>query len=397
MLTCIKRDLVLRINYEKCTVALRNQRLVQLANSRIGETTSNVYAEFLRLLEEKIPRCRLDIKIDDVEDLPEGPSITTMEVAAAISKSVNVAVGIGKASLDRIDTTSLEKSHKSKRRKAGELEDDASADEDESEEVNGNGNISGVDQDSDSNGEDPFAEAPDAKAPKRTKVTFQDKLPKPASSEDRQVRFNQVKNHLLLLAADDCRFIRKCGSRGLGEWTVDFDTIIERMQEAEIDLMLLENFGPTGHRLARMMRKMGKLDEKQLPNLALMKQKDVRTKLAEMQMAGVVDTQEVPRDSARTTNRSIFLWYFDTDRVSSIFLDGIYKSMSRCLQRLDIERRRAKDVLSLTERSDVRDMKEEEYLEPSQINDLQIFQAKEQSIVGQVGRLDELVGIFRDY
>ena len=401
MLTCAKRDLILRISYEKCTVALRNERLVQLANSRIGETTSNVYAELLRLLEANIPRCRLDRKVDDVKDLPDGPSVTTMDVAAALSKSLNVALGIGKASPDSIDTTSLERYHKSKKRKVGELEaeveGDASSDEDDLEEVNGNGNISGVDQDSDSHGDDPFAEAPGPKTPKRAKVTFQDKLPKPASSEDRQVRLNQVRNHLLLLAADDCRFLRKCGSRGLGEWTVDFDRIIERMQEAEIDLMLLENFGNTGHRLARMMRKIGKLDEKQLPNLALMKQKDIRTKLAEMQMAGMVDTQEVPRDSARTTNRSIFLWYFDIDRVSSIFLDSIYKSMSRCLQRLDIERRRAKGVLSLTERSDVRDMREEEYLEPSQINDLQVIRAKEESLLGQVGRLDELVGIFRDY
>ena len=394
--------MIIRINYEKCIVALRSQRLVQLANSRIGETTSSVYAHVLKRLEGKIPRCRLNRVVDDVdEDLPDGPSVTTMEVAVALSKSVNDALGIGKASPDRIDTTSLEKSHKNKKRKLGELEADvegeASSDEDDSDVVNGNGNISGVDQDSDSHGDDTFAENFGPKPPKRTKVTFQVKLPKPASPEDRQVRLNQVKNHLLLLAADDSGFIRKCGSRGLGEWTVDFDRIIDRMQEAEIDLMLLENFGKTGHRLARMMRKMGKLDEKQLPNLALMKQKDVRTKLAEMQMVGVVDTQEVPRDSARTTNRSIFLWFFDTGRVSSLYLDSIYKSMSRCLQRLAIEKRRASGVLSLTERSDVRDMKEEDYLEPSQINDLQVIRAKEESLLGQVARLDEVVAIFRDY
>jgi DNA-directed RNA polymerase III subunit RPC3 len=160
---------------------------------------------------------------------------------------------------------------------------------------------------------------------------------------------------------------------------------------------LLENFGKVGHRLARMMRKLGKLDEKQLPNLALVKQKDVRTKLAEMQMAGVVDIQEVPRDNSRTTSRTIFLWYFDVERVSTIFLDNIYKNMSRCFQRLDVERRRVQDVLILTQRSDVADTKPEEYLDAAQLNVLQQIEEKEESLLGHIGRLDELVGIFRDY
>jgi DNA-directed RNA polymerase III subunit RPC3 len=207
----------------------------------------------------------------------------------------------------------------------------------------------------------------------------------------------QVKNHLLLLAGDDCHFLRKCGSRGLGEWTVDFEGMTQYLQEVEMDTMLLENFGKVGHRLARMMRKLGKLDEKQLPNLALVKQKDARTKLAEMQMAGVVDIQEVPRDSGRTTSRTIFLWYFDVERVSTILLDSIYKNMSRCFQRLDIERRRVQDVLALTERTDLLDEKPEKYMDQEQLNTLHEIEDKEESILGHIGRLDELVAIFRDY
>lgn len=394
--------MVLRVNFEKFAVALRNQRLVELVSNRIGETTSHVYAEALRLMEVAIPRCRLDPIVDDVADVPEVPSITTMELSLALSKSINIASGIGKASSDKIDTTRLDQAQKGRKRKLDELEAAvdgvASSDDEDSDEnhVNGNGNISEVEDDSDRNQDDPFTDASVGKVPKRAKVTFQDKLPKLLPYEDRHNRMMQIKNHLMLLAGDECRFLRKCGIRGQGEWTVDFEELVEYLRESELDALILDNFGKTGHRLARIMRKMGKIDEKQLPSLALMKQKDVRTKLAEMQMAGMVDIQEVPRDNNRTNNRTIFLWYFDTNRVSSIVLDKAYKAMSRCLQRLEVEKRHADEVISLSERTDVRG-KEEEMLTPALMNDLREIRRKEERLLGQVARLDELIGIFRDY
>jgi DNA-directed RNA polymerase III subunit RPC3 len=401
MLTLTKPNLTLRINYEKCTVALRNQRLVELADVRIGETTSQVYAELLRLLEDRIPRCRLDPKIDDVSDLGDGPAVTTMEVAACLNKSIDVGNGIGKVSGDSVDTRALERSGKSKKRKADETEVEGEASEDEDEsgddaDANGNGNVPEVDQE-ESDGDDPFEDDAVMKPPKRPKVTFQEKLPKPEQFGDRQNRTAQVKNHLQLLANDTCGFLKKGGSRGQGEWTVNYERIIEYLREAELDQMLLENFGRGGHRLARMMRKLGKLEEKQLPGLAFMKQKDIRTKLAEMQMAGMVDIQEVPRDAGRTTSRTMFLWYFDTERVSAILLDSLYKCMSRSFQRLDIERRRIHEILIAMQRQDTKGKAPEEYLELEPLNRLRAFQDKEELLLTQIGRLDELIGIFRDY
>jgi DNA-directed RNA polymerase III subunit RPC3 len=404
MLTAPKRNLVVRVNYEKCTVALRNQRLVQLASSRIGETTSQVYAELLRLLEESVPRCRLDPTIDDFDDLPAGPTVTTTELNLAVSKSIKVWRGIGNPT-HQADLRRPVKSLKDKKASADEVEveGEVSSDEDESDEdveMNGHENIPEVDDDSAGDGDDPFVDE-EPRPAKRAKVTFQDKLPKPKSkpdtSEDHEMRLFHIKRHLQLLAEDSCKFIRKCGSGGSKEWTVDFEPLVEHLQELEMDTILLENFGPSGHRLVRMLRKLGKLEEKALPNLALMKQKDIRTKMAEMQMAGMVDIQEVPRDASRTTARTIFLWYFDPERVSSILLDNVYKAMSRCIQRLEIEKRRASGILAIAERTDVREADEQEVLDETQLRLLVDIRAKEEKLVGQIGRLDELVGVFRDY
>lgn len=399
----LDRDLLIRINYDKYIVTLRNNRLVELAYNRIGETTSHVYAEILRLMEERILRCQIDPKVDNTDDLLDGPSVTTMELAAALSPTINVATGIGKVSSDRINTSHLkiEISERKSNMKPEIYENAEEEDSEQDHDMNGNGNIPEVDEDSDSHGEDPFVDEQVGKASKQTargtkraKVTFDDEMPKTASSEES--RLQQLKNHLLLLAADDCRFLRRCGENGKGEWTVDFENLVEHLKESEVNFILQENFGPEGHRLVRMMRKLGKVDEKMLYHAALLNQKDIRTKLAEMQMAGMVEVQCIPRDAAHTVNRSIYLWFFDADRVSSLLLNKIYKTMTRCLQRLEIERRRATGILSLAARSDVKN-NETDALNGEQLNLLQNFRVKEEMLVGQIARLDDLVGIFRDY
>ncbi|CZT52971.1 related to DNA-directed RNA polymerase III chain RPC82 [Rhynchosporium secalis] len=381
--TRLDPNLVLRINYEKCTVVLRNQVLVTFARDRIGETTSLIYAAGLKLLEDKIPRCRTN---SNLEEAPDGPSFTTMQLTASLDRYINTGAGIGKAPAGKTTDGKLAKQI------AGD--GDISMDDPDSDEetiANGALHTAGTVDDG-----DPFSDAA-TKPAKRPKVTFQDRL-EPVVADRSENRMQQVKNHLQLLESDDCKFLRKCGSSGQGEWTVDFERIIEHMQRTELDTMMLENFGVFGHRLARMLKKFGKLDEKQLPNLALMKQKDVRTKLAEMQMAGVVDIQEVPRDVGRQNpNRIIFLWFFDDNRVATMILENTYKMMSRCLQRLDFERRNLADIIALTLRTDMLEQDPATYLDASQLNRYQAWRTKEEILLGQILRLDQLVGIFRDF
>jgi DNA-directed RNA polymerase III subunit RPC3 len=230
---------------------------------------------------------------------------------------------------------------------------------------------------------------------KRQKVTFEDEMAD--QEEEHQSRTVQLKNHLQILANDSCRFLTKVSPDGQGEWTVEFEHLSKYLRESELDKMILENYGPSGHRLVRMMRKVGKLEEKMIPNLGMMKQSEIRTKLAEMHMAGLVDIQEVARDAQHTIARTIFLWYFDEERVTSIYLNRLYKCMTRCFQRLEVEKRGAKDVLTILQRQDVRGRDPEEFLEADSLNKLQTFQFTEDTLLAQIGRLDDLISIFQDY
>ncbi|EHK98861.1 putative DNA-directed RNA polymerase III subunit RPC-3 [Glarea lozoyensis 74030] len=295
-------DLVIRVNYEKCTVILRNAQLVELAKHKIGKTTSQIYAQFLNLLEPRLARCRPDI--DSEED--SGPTATIEQIAATLDKNVDPGFGIGKLSSARADNVKVEKLHQP--RKNGVSAPD----------VKDSGNINGYSN----------------------------------------------------------------GVNGNGH-AVNID---DHSEEEKTDQLLLDMFGDKALRMVRIFKKYGKIDEKALEKAALIKQKDVRTKLAEMQMAGIVEIQEVPKDANRNNGntRTIFLWFYDCDRVLQVLVDRVLKAMSRLLQRLAHERRGAQTILELIERSDLRHADPEAYLEPHQYKDLQNIRRKEAMLMGQI-------------
>lgn len=109
-----------------------------------------------------------------------------------------------------------------------------------------------------------------------------------------------------------------------------------------------------------------------------------------------MDLQEVPRDAQRQPSRTIYLWYYDPDRICNSVLQDTYKAMSRCLQRLRFERSRIKDFLEKTERSDVKG-NEQRFLSEPELVLLEQWRAKEALLLGEVARLDEMVAVMRDY
>lgn len=396
--------MIVRINYEKCDVVLRNQQLVSLVAHEVGETASHIYAELLRLLEDQTPRCRLDPIMDEPPDVDYLPGVSTAELFNALSESVDPTIGIGRVKAGQIDTSPLKNSQKTGKRKFSDseaaLEGNASSEEDED---NGSGrkHVNGVDKNSGSHVDDPFTEplsgAPAVQPPgRRNKVTFQEDLPKPISREDKHTRMYAVRNHLAILEEHARHYVKK-SSGGSGEWTVNFTQVLDSIRDSELDTFIHQSFGPIGKRIAQILRQKGKLEEKQIQKFGLLKLRDVRTKLVEMQMAGFVDVQEIPRDNSRIfSNRTLFFWFFDVERVTMIVLDKIYKTMSRSLQVLQTEKHKEIEVLTLAERSDVKGQ-EEEMLSQTHLNSLQKIRDKEERIYTQIGRLDELVGVFRDF
>jgi len=213
---------------------------------------------------------------------------------------------------------------------------------------------------------------------------------------DRQTRINLVQQHLQLIADDAAHLVLKISNQGHGEWKVNFPALTRAMIQLELENLFAARFGPLANRIVRILHAKGKLDEKQVGTVGLIRQKDLRSKLTAMQEAGYVDTQEVPRDNSRQPSRTMYLWFFDQDRCRQLVLNDAYKIMSRLLQRVKVEREQVQAVIAKSERTDVRGH-EDQYLSKAEKEALAVFRDKEERLLVQVGRLDDLVALMRDF
>lgn len=410
---------IVRVNHERCAVELRNQRLVQAAAAAIGETTAQVYGALLQQLTENLPRCQANPLVDIAgSEYLRARQISTDDVFEHLGPTVDVFQGIGKAAAHEIDVPTAEHLERHARVDAlivgsgggdgsGGEEDMDSDEEDYDSEgevhltpmirdgANGNGAVNGNGTNgtngSNANGTNANANGSRVKFAEVTNGHGQGHGQGHAATEE--MRLQSMRQHLLLLCDHRLGFLRHCER---GRWTVDFEALVRRLREAELDNAIARKAGRTGLRLARILRDKGKLDEKTLPTMALMKKGEVQNKMLEMQMHGFVDMQEVPRDNNRSASRTLFLWYCDPARAQDALLDHAYKAMVRCLRIRDVHRAAARDVLAFVERPDVKG-REREALEKKYYDRYQQYCDIETKVVGQVLRLDRLVATLRDF
>jgi len=199
-----------------------------------------------------------------------------------------------------------------------------------------------------------------------------------------------------MLADDPHGFVKRKGGRGQGQWEVDYKSLAGDLIQFELEALFTARFGATATRVIRILHKKGKLDEKQVATLGLIRTRELRALLTAMQEAGYVDTQEVPRDNTRQPSRTIYLWFFDQDRCRQLVLNDLYKGMARLLQRARVERGKVQAVLEKADRTDVRG-RESELLSKPELEALEEWRTTEERLLVQVDRLDDLVALFRDF
>lgn len=356
-----------------------------------GETTAQVYETLLQQLGKKISRCRLDPEVDDGtddDDYAAAIRISTNEIFDKLDPLLDVSSGIGKVNASMTDKKSAnrildQRPGAKPLYEEAEVVGEASSDEEEAEETNGHDFVVEDDEDD----EDRKPPTNGVNGHKANKVKFNDAGPAKLS---RKEHFRQ---HLLLLCESPHQFLRHCA---MESWTVDFEPLVRSLREMQLDTVIQRSAGQTGLRLVRILRRVGKMDEKTLPNLALLSKGDVQMIMLKMQMLGFADIQEVPRDNNRTASRTLFLYWTDTERCLDRLLDNTYKTMVRYMQRLDVERQKEADVLDLVKRDDVRG-REKEMMQERYYNRFVRVSEIQEKILSHVMRLDSLVGTLRDF
>ncbi|KAK4947365.1 RNA polymerase III subunit C82 [Elasticomyces elasticus] len=201
-----------------------------------------------------------------------------------------------------------------------------------------------------------------------------------------------ISQRLAMLAEGPFHFISQEFS---GSFLADRKQLSNYLRDQELLRLMGEQVDGPALRIIRMLANKGKLDEKSLQEVGLLSAKDLRQCLAQLQMKGFLELQEVPREAQRQPNRTIFLWFYDAERVRKVFLGHLFKTMARLYQRLQLERNRLSSTLSKIERTDVQGS-EEEILPAGEFRLLSEWREREMWFTAELDRLDDSVAMLRD-
>jgi DNA-directed RNA polymerase III subunit RPC3 len=278
----MQNNMSIGVNLAKCVVAMRSDILVQHAKHYLGYITAEVYRALLTALESKVRSVREDLVHYEDEDEEEEaqPVASVMEVAEFVDPHLDLAAGINGAKSDLPNGGP-------KAKKKGVIEYDNDFTD------IGIKNEPGSD-DEGSNGY--------------------------SSMRNKNRRLDLVEQHLKLLEEHDKEFCRRPGAAGQSEWRVNFPVLGKILLNTEIDTTIDRRFGPAAVRVARMLRQEGRLEEKGVAQKCLKHAKEIRGILAQMQAAGFLESQEVPKDQYRQPTRSLYLWFFDEKKVAQLVL-----------------------------------------------------------------------------
>ncbi len=206
---------------------------------------------------------------------------------------------------------------------------------------------------------------------------------------------SETRSHLEILCQEPYRFLSP-SLEYPDRYVVEYAALSIHLRNTEIFRIIFARFDRYAVRILRVLLDKGKLDEKYLQEIVLMSAKELRQTLAMLQQAGFLELQEVPREAQRQPSRTIYLWFYDPDRVRKMLIEDTYKCMARCFQRMKVERDKIRPTIEKSERSDVRG-KEEKLLAGAELEVLKGWRRKEEWLLGEVGRLDELIFVLRDF
>ena len=412
----------MRFSHDKSALLARNKSLIELVEHCVSSTTARLYATLLDRVLPRFRRCRekedgqVDGEEDDEIDLPE---ISTAEITRFIADDLDITNSIGKSEHGKTSISGLDHSKKKRQKDSSEDDEDApsskkrrqkvsiDSDDDDFEimkhikkpkpNVNADGHVSANEH---SNAEDHDHTDEDFDyVHSNVAHVSRSKLRPSTTPTNPNTHLASVRAHLLLLSSHPTPFLRHIPrtSSSSEKWSVPYAQLSHALLHNLLTNLATTRFGSLSTRLLNILSDKGKLDEKTLSTISLIPQKNMRPLLTSMHTAGLLELQEIPRDSNnRAPSRTTFLWYFDADRARAKVLAETERAMARLLQRAAVEREGVEGVLAKAERSDVRG-REDEFLSKGELEALREWEGKEERIWGQLGRLDDMIGVLRDF
>ena len=415
---------------------------VRFADRHLGHTTSKVYDALLRVWESSMARC-----YDLLEERPAGLErdfyaktiqqpldsdlgvslpVTTTAVAEMLDPSINLDDGLssgievlqsvengvngirghaaedqGKASKGQSKTT---KDRRKVTRDQGKISEDHQGQVGSHETTESTTDKSAAENDntaaSNSTAENDNTATSNSTAENDNTVTSKSATEHDNTAASKSVaasdtyadRLAKIEQHLQLLICDSRGFVITHGEK----WCVPFHAITQKVIEAEIENGITSRLGMLPARVVRILKFYGNLDLRSIMTRAMIQEEPARKAAGDLQRAGYIGIQELPRNSRRDPKMSQWLYSYDVLAARQKLLGDTYKAMARLHMRIEVEKKKIQRVIDKSERSDVVG-KEDKYLNNTEKATLNKFAQQTSLIMRQVVRMDELVALVRDF
>lgn len=115
--------------------------------------------------------------------------------------------------------------------------------------------------------------------------------PNPAEPNEKPNVLNVVKGYIQLLKKDTVGFLTLRDELGANQYAVNLKKIRNAMKQNLFEDIVTDKFGVASCRIVRILLDKGKLDESQVQKLSMLPPRDVRQKLDDLLIAGVVEIQ----------------------------------------------------------------------------------------------------------
>lgn len=374
----VNESVSLTFNLERYLKSRRSNQLVQFAKSRIGTTSSKIYAVALSMTEQHSnglshplsktglfqdldERTSLeeDLKLD--EENVKGVSFTALDVARRLPSNLDLRGTLvhSNQSLKRKQKHNQSPPQFEKRIKTedGFVVPPLPTVMEESEEEHEEGDAN-LDLDED-------------------------------DSDPRSVSL--VNGHLRLLLTANIPFIKESKP---GQFFVPYSSLIPILKSSTYDSIIASTLGPSSHRVLRCIRDNGLCTERTITTTSLMREKDVRTVIGTLVKYNAIEIQEVPRTVDRAASRAVFLFRIKEKHAFNTMKLNLTWNLARLISKLETLKEENATLLKKANRDDVKG-REMELLLASEINQLKVVNDRELNGLVRRHRLLSLWEVFK--
>lgn len=359
----LRSNITVQIDLSRFEKHLRSRALVDVANSRVGLITSQIYAVCCSLIEQKSPNLRHSyLEIAGLVTDPEEARVYARSIENALvdNKAIvfsirDVARGLPE-SLDLRNSILTQNFLKPAKRV----------------------NLNGSEQPS-------------------KKVKLEDGVVDVEEDDDYDQHDNStahslslIAEHMRLLCSSNVPFLFEVSP---GSYTIPFMQLSPFVKQYHLDAMVKTTMGANALRVLKCIKEQKLLDEKAIANLVLLKEKTVKHEIYMLLTHNVIEMQEVPRSADRAAGKTFFLFRHKDTASARYFSHALAYNMGEILSNMEEVKKKHKILLEKCEREDVKGH-EEELLLDSELKTLRDLQAREISNIGRFNRIKWLYVVF---